>query len=296
MKPFHYLLVTLASAAITVACAPPNTAKPALNTTPVAPGAAAPASSAGGNAATPGGSTGGSTGGTAPGSISTPGGTTTPPGTVTPPGVGTGPVIPPVSEAVTPRRGGRGSSDACDPGDFTQVERLARPAVNEGLLLSNNLLNAFNSIPPTLDKDTGNATFGTTVTAVQTEAAGTLAALGNKDLTGIGLSDNSARVGLIVGSLLPDVMRFNSLVKSGYAESLETVAGAARPAAGRLLTDDTIDITLSVLVPLEVRNALSEPADTPDTTANAGVHSDFVDYLDEHRRPTNSFPYLVPPH
>ena len=52
-----------------------------------------------------------------------------------------------------------------------EVERLGRPAINEGLVVSNSLLNAFNSVPPSADLSS-NAT----VVAVRTEAATTLAA------------------------------------------------------------------------------------------------------------------------
>lgn len=287
LKPYHYLMVTLASAAITVACAPPNAAKkPVLGTTN-APAATAttPGGSTGG-ATTPAGSAG--TGGSTPtGGTSNPG-TTTPPA-VTPPGVGTGTVVPPVSETPTRRGSGRSTTDACDPGTYTQVERLARPAINEGLVRSNNLLNAFNSIPPTSDLITTNDT----VTAVQNQAVETLRALSN----------DADQANKIVAAFLPDLQRIDVTVASGYAANPEVVDTVVRPASGRLLTDDVIDISLRyVLVPkatqyfaanVDTTNGTDDETELDATTM--GFHSDFVDYVDNHRDPQNTFPYLVPP-
>src|SRR5687768_6330420 len=57
---------------------------------------------------------------------------------------------------------------------FVQVERLARPAINEGLILTNDFLNAFNSIPPSADLSDAAA-------PVRAEAVATLMAVGNAD-------------------------------------------------------------------------------------------------------------------
>ncbi len=122
---------------------------------------------------------------------------------------------------------------------YRQIERLARPAVNEGLIVTNDFLNAFNSIPPSADLSAGAA-------PVVNEAAATLAALGNAP----------ARVGEIAMAFLPDVMRINTAIASPVGTAAYPngaipfgAAGVVRPVAGRKLEDDVIDITLSVLVP-----------------------------------------------
>jgi Domain of unknown function (DUF4331) len=111
--------------------------------------------------------------------------------------------------------------------EFTQVERLARPAVNEGLVITNAYLNAFNSIPPSQDLSAAAA-------PVRAEAKKTLLALGNSD----------ARANVLVGAFLPDVMRIDTAQKSGYVNA---VNAKGAPITGRLLLDDTIDQTLTVL-------------------------------------------------
>ncbi|MBO3457977.1 DUF4331 domain-containing protein [Aetokthonos hydrillicola Thurmond2011] len=112
-------------------------------------------------------------------------------------------------------------------GNFQQVERLARPAVNEGLVVTNDFLNAFNSIPPTADLSDGAA-------PVVAEAKKTLIALGNDD----------KRANALLGAFLPDVMRIDTTQPSGYGKALNTKGS---PITGRLLKDDVIDTTLSVL-------------------------------------------------
>src|SRR5262245_22702821 len=62
-------------------------------------------------------------------------------------------------------------------GGYVQIERLARPGINEALVVSNANLIAFNSIPPTLDLATDNPA----VLAVLKEAAGTLGVVDSLD-------------------------------------------------------------------------------------------------------------------
>ncbi|MDJ0733395.1 MAG: DUF4331 domain-containing protein [Nostocaceae cyanobacterium] len=108
-----------------------------------------------------------------------------------------------------------------------QVERLARPGINEGLIVTNDFLNAFNSIPPTAD-------LSDTAAPVGAEAKQTLKALGNDD----------ARADALLGAFLPDVMRIDTTQASGYGKALNAKGS---PITGRLLKDDVIDTTLSVL-------------------------------------------------
>jgi hypothetical protein len=148
-------------------------------------------------------------------------------------------------------------------GKYQQVERLGRPGVNEGLIVSNNLLNIFNSVPPTADLSPAAAPIGA-------EATRTLRALGN----------SPERTNALLTAFLPDVMRIDTTGASGYANALNTKGS---PIRGRLLKDDTIDITLSVLT-------------------NGAVTSDNVSYdgpsgnpAQGHKPLETSFPYLALP-
>jgi Domain of unknown function (DUF4331) len=155
---------------------------------------------------------------------------------------------------------------------LTQVERLARPAINEGLLITNDFLNAFNAIAPTSDA----AALGT---AVGTEIVATLTALGN----------DQAAIGAIVNAFVPDVMRIDTTITSGYPGGV-TFTGAAFtsniasiPSGGRLILDDVIDITLTVLT----HAAITSDNVSYDGGGNVGQG---------HTALSTSFPYLAPPH
>jgi Domain of unknown function (DUF4331) len=112
-------------------------------------------------------------------------------------------------------------------GRYNQVERLGRPAVNEGLVISQGFLAAFNSIAPSQDLSQAAA-------PVRAEAKKTLLALGNTD----------DRANTLLAAFLPDVMRIDTEQKSGYVNA---VNAKGAPITGRLLLDDTIDQTLTVL-------------------------------------------------
>ncbi len=112
-------------------------------------------------------------------------------------------------------------------GKYQQVERLGRPGINEGLITSNNLLNLFNTVPPTADLSRDAAPIGA-------EATRTLKALGNND----------KQTEVLLGAFLPDVMRIDTTGASGYANALN---GKLSPIRGRMLKDDVIDITLNIL-------------------------------------------------
>src|SRR5207245_10888372 len=71
---------------------------------------------------------------------------------------------------------------------YVQIERLARPAVNEGLVYTNDYLNAYNSIPPSSDLSAAAA-------PVVAEAAGVITA--TYELGGGSPSNASAFVGPI---------------------------------------------------------------------------------------------------
>jgi Domain of unknown function (DUF4331) len=148
-------------------------------------------------------------------------------------------------------------------GKYQQVERLGRPGINEGLITSNNLLNIFNSVPPTADLSPAAAPIGA-------EAARTLKALGNND----------DRTKALLQAFLPDVMRIDTTGASGYANALNAKGS---PIRGRMLKDDTIDTTLSVLT-------------------NGAIKGDNVSYEGTGSNPAQghkpleaSFPYLALP-
>ncbi len=148
-------------------------------------------------------------------------------------------------------------------GKYQQVERLARPGINEGLITSNNLLNTFNSVPPTADLSPAAAPIGT-------EATRTLRALGN----------SPERAKALLTAFLPDVMRIDTTGPSGFANALNAKGS---PIRGRLFKDDTVDTVLSVLT-------------------NGAVTSDNVSYegssgnpAQGHKPLEKSFPYLALP-
>ncbi len=148
-------------------------------------------------------------------------------------------------------------------GKYQQVERLARPGINEGLLTSNSLLNTFNSVPPTADLSPAAAPIGA-------EATRTLRALGN----------SPERAKSLLTAFLPDVMRIDTTGPSGFANALNAKGS---PIRGRLFKDDTVDTVLSVLT-------------------NGTVTSDNVSYegspgnpAQGHRPLEKSFPYLALP-
>ena len=146
---------------------------------------------------------------------------------------------------------------------FQQVERLARPAINEGLIFTNDFLNAFNSIPPSADLSSAAAPVGA-------EAKQTLIALGNDD----------ARANALLGAFLPDVMRIDTTQVSGYGNALNAKGS---PITGRLLKDDVVDTTLSVLTDGVITTDNVSYEGTPDNPAQG------------HKPLEPQFPYLALP-
>jgi hypothetical protein len=148
-------------------------------------------------------------------------------------------------------------------GQWQQVERLGRPGINEGLIVSNNLLNAFNSVPPTADLTPAAGPIGA-------EATRTLKALGN---------DNN-RTNALLTAFLPDVMRIDTTGASGYGNALNAKGS---PIRGRMLKDDVIDTTLSVLTNGAVKGD-NVSYDGPGGNAAQG-----------HKQLEKNFPYLALP-
>lgn len=145
-------------------------------------------------------------------------------------------------------------------GQFMQTEQLARPGINEALLVSQGNLAAYNRSQPSR----------TVPSAVANEATNVLLALGN----------NSARAKALLGAFIPDVMRIDTTGASGYANALNSKGS---PIRGRLLSDDVIDISLAVL---------TNGAVTTDNVTYEGVPGNSGQ---GHAPLAPTFPYLAPP-
>jgi len=110
-------------------------------------------------------------------------------------------------------------------GQFFQTEQLARPAVNETLVISQRNYELYNRTQPSRS-------------APPASLAGDVV----KVLTGLG--NNEARVNALLGAFLPDVMRIDTTIPSGYANAVNSRGALI---GGRKLTDDVVDATFTVL-------------------------------------------------
>ncbi len=154
---------------------------------------------------------------------------------------------------------------------FEQVERLARPAINEGLVVTNDFLNTLNKVTPA---------FEAAALAGQEPAAGAAGPIvGEVQRTLMALGNDEERTAALIGAFLPDVMRIDTTAPSGYGSALNAQGS---PIGGRLLKDDVVDITLSVLT-------------------NGAITSDNVSYegtpgnpAQGHQPLISDFPYLAP--
>ena len=151
-------------------------------------------------------------------------------------------------------------------GGFKQFERLARPGLNEALIVTPQFLEAFNTIPPRLDLSAAAA-------PVRQEAVATLNA--------VDLLDNRDNVdaNAIAGAFLPDVMRIDTTKASGYASATNSQGSLI---GGRMILDDVVDITLGALVGSPVGDNVSYNG-TPGNPAQG------------HKPLQPNFPYLALP-
>ncbi|MBD2462156.1 DUF4331 domain-containing protein [Oscillatoria sp. FACHB-1407] len=147
-------------------------------------------------------------------------------------------------------------------GRFVQTEQLARPAVNEVLVINQSTYAQYNRVMPTRN--------ARELAPIAREAKRTLLALGNSD----------ARANALLGAFVPDVMRIDTTGPSGFANALNN---AGSPIRGRMLLDDVVDIAFTVLT-------------------NGAVTTDNVSYAGEANNPAQghkqleaSFPYLALP-
>jgi hypothetical protein len=155
-------------------------------------------------------------------------------------------------------------------GAWMQIERLARPVVNEGLVLTNDYLNTLNAVGPDFEAAVlkGDEAAGKAAAPILKEVSAVLKALGNND----------KRINALLGAFLPDVMRIDTTGPSGYANALNKLGS---PIWGRMLKDDVIDSTLQVLSNGAVKGD-NVSYDGPN--ANGGHHPLLSD-----------FPYLAEP-
>lgn len=155
-----------------------------------------------------------------------------------------------------------------------QVERLAQPAINEGLIVTNDFLNTLNAVGPDCEADAlaGREPCANAAAPILAEALRTLRAVGN----------SQAQALAIALAFLPDVMRIDTTQKSGYARAVNT---SGRPITGRLLLDDVIDITLSVVA------SNLPPAFRTDNVSYNGPNLGGT----RHKPLLPAFPFLAPP-
>ncbi len=156
-------------------------------------------------------------------------------------------------------------------GEWMQIERLARPAVNEGLLLTNDYHNTLNAVGPDFEAAVlkGDKAAGEAAAPIIKEVSAVLGALGN----------DAKRTGALLGAFLPDVMRIDTTGPSGYANALNKLGS---PIRGRMIKDDVIDVTLSVL---------SNGAVTSDNTSYDGPNQGGA----KHSPLLEGFPFLAEP-
>lgn len=152
-----------------------------------------------------------------------------------------------------------------------QIERLGRPAINEGLIVTNDFLNALNSVGPDFE---AAALAGQKPAA---DIAGPIVAEAKKTLLAVGNDDKRATALLV--AFLPDVMRIDTAGSSGYANALNAKGS---PIRGRKITDDVIDITLQVLTNGAIKG---DNASCAGPNAGGTGHKPLLD----------SFPYLAEP-
>jgi hypothetical protein len=165
---------------------------------------------------------------------------------------------------------------------YVQVERLARPAIVEGLFLTHDFQTALNGLRPS---EESAALTG----AVSAEATAVLDAL---DLVDASEDITAAEA---IAAFIPDVMRIDTTGPSGYANALNT---AGSPVRGRMILDDVVDITYSYLI-TGLGGAISDgvpyyrPSAGPGSTNVAIGHKNLNGQVTPGG--TATFPFLAPP-
>lgn len=175
-----------------------------------------------------------------------------------------------------------GSSNS-DPA-FTQIERLGRPAINEGLVLTNAKLNAFNTVAPSADLTAAAAA----VTAEVMITLGVVQTFGSEKLFASPPSKPQ-----VVAGFLPDMMRIDTSAASGYNAQTTTQTAsdgttAAMLTGGRKIEDDVIDITLCYLFMNQ-----PDPGATSGTICNDALKDKVTFTTHGKSALSNTFPYLA---
>ena len=162
---------------------------------------------------------------------------------------------------------------------YVQIERLGRPAINEALIVTNDYLNAFNSIPPSDDLGNGAA-------AVRAEAIATLNVV-------TGLIAGGPTSAQVAAQFLPDVLRIDVTASNpgvgpstsdanvGYISCVNGTGSGPLLCGGRKIEDDVIDITLNYIA--------------SGTPTQPYTISDNITYTTAHSVLPTAFPYLAVP-
>lgn len=150
-------------------------------------------------------------------------------------------------------------------GKFVQTEQLARPGINELLTTGVNqeIYAAYNRTQPTRSTE-GEAG------VVRNNIKQTLMAVGNDD----------TRANILLNALLPDVMRIDTTIRSGYGAAVNKLNA---PIGGRMLLDDVVDISLGLVTNNAIRTDNVSYNGAPNNPAQG------------HQPLVNSFPYLALP-
>ena len=175
--------------------------------------------------------------------------------------------------------------------ELTQVEFLARPGIAEALLFDNSLLATYNAVGPNF---VANALADPA--SPEGQAAGPVLSQASTVLdilTGLDPA-NGVTTAQAVGAFLPDVMRIDTSLnvpvdQSAYAFSLNAVGS---PVAGRKLTDDVVDITLTVLTG-GVLTSDGVPYYRPAGETNEAIGHSFLNGQTVEFGPAE-FPFLAP--
>lgn len=225
---------------------------------------------------------------------------------------------------------------------YQQVEHLARPGINEALLISEGFLGGYNATAPSyagVDPATLNMVVGEAKTVLKAVylgacllngAAGLSAEAGVKpagiqchavgpaiwtegSLTGVTLTAASqtaaqAYADKVFGQFIPDVMRIDTAVDSGYLTLCGDANSTPLLCGGRRLNDDTIDITYNYLIAgaaipkgtYNQFNALvSDGVNFSSTEANNAGNGIIATGIDNpqqyHPNVSGTFPYSAPP-
>lgn len=174
------------------------------------------------------------------------------------------------------------------PQGIQQVERLARPAINEGLIITNSFLNTLNAVGPDFEAAAlANASSpqGQAAAPIVAEAVRTLKALGNND----------AEANALIQAFLPDVMRIDTTQPSTYAPTIgaNCLNTKGSPVCGRKLKDDVIDTTLFVLTKGAIKDAVFNANTSGDNVSYEGSSGN---PSQGHKELAPSFPYLALPY